>query len=80
MKRYCPECWSDDQLKQGDGYDTPPLYCDRCGIGWDDLPDLGDLMFTVPDVAHKPFEPPCPNSTTGNLMPPNLLHSKRNHD
>ncbi len=26
---------SGKELKEGDGVETPVLYCDDCGVGWD---------------------------------------------
>jgi len=36
----CPDCGQ--ELKSGDGVETPPIYCNHCGVGWnspDDVPE-----------------------------------------
>ena len=37
---FCPVCGN--LLRYGNGGDEPPLYCERCWLGWTSLPDGQD--------------------------------------
>ncbi len=43
-KVFCPDCGG--PLKYGDGDETPGVYCEACGIGWNDLDALIEYMST----------------------------------